>query len=197
MTEQEKMARGDWYDANHDPCLLEMRAKAEQLCFELNQLPPMAKDRRAALLRRLLPYAAEDVEILSPFYTDYGTNCHIGGKTFINHNAYFMDGALITIGERCFIGPNCGIYTALHPMHWEDRAKGLERAVPVIIQDDVWLGADVKVLPGVTIGRGCVVGAGSVVTRDLPAGWLAVGNPCRPLRPITQADFIEQDKEAE
>ena len=101
-----------------------------------------------------------------------------------------MDGAPITIGAHCFIGPNCGIYTASHPLTAEQRNQGLERALPITIGDNVWIGGNVTILPGVTIGSACVIGAGSVVTHDIPAGMIAVGNPCRVLRPITPEDRI-------
>lgn len=99
-----------------------------------------------------------------------------------------MDCAPITIGNDVFIGPNLEAYTAQHPLVAAERNLGVERALPITIEDDCWLGGDVKIMPGVTIGRGCVIGAGSIVTRDIPAGMLAVGNPCRPVRKITEAD---------
>ena len=132
----------------------------------------------------------KDVSILAPFYTDYGYNCIIGEKTFINHNAYLMDGATITIGKNCFIGPNCGMYTANHPLIAEERNKGLEKALSITIEDDVWIGADVTILSGVKIGKGSVIGAKSVITKDIPSGVIAIGNPCSVVRPITEADRI-------
>ena len=121
---------------------------------------------------------------------DYGVNCRIGDGSFLNHGAYLMDGAAITIGKRCFLGPNCGLYTASHPLDPAQRALGLERALPITLEDDVWLGGHVVILQGVTVGAGSVIGAGSVVTRDIPPGVVAAGNPCRVLRPIAEADRI-------
>ncbi|MBR3867479.1 MAG: sugar O-acetyltransferase [Butyricicoccus sp.] len=192
MTEREKMARGLWYDANYDADLVQARADAEDLCFELNHTRPSDRAKREEILGKLLPDRGSDTVILSPFYTDYGANCRIGEATFINHNAYLMDGAPITIGSHCFIGPNCGMYTGNHPMIAEERNRGLEQAKPIHIGDNVWIGADVTILPGVTIGEGCVIGAKSLVNRDIPAGMFAAGVPCRVIRPITGDDKIQK-----
>ena len=190
MTEKEKMAAGLWYDANFDPQLLADRARAEELCAAFNAAPPGDAQGRDRLLRALIPDLGRDVVILSPFYADYGVNCRIGDGSFLNHGVYLMDGAPITLGRHCFLGPGCGLYTANHPLDAAQRAQGLERALPITLGDDVWLGGNVVVLPGVTIGSGSVIGAGSVVTRDIPPGVVAAGNPCRVLRPITEADRI-------
>lgn len=191
MTEQEKMAAGLWYDANFDPELLAARTKAEELCAAFNTAAPGDAERRGALLRALIPDLGEGVTILSPFYTDYGANCRIGAGSFLNHGVYLMDGAPITLGRNCFLGPSCGLYTANHPLNAVQRAQGLERALPITLGDDVWLGGNVVILPGVTVGSGSVIGAGSVVTHDIPPGVVAAGNPCRVLRPITEADRVE------
>ena len=191
MTEQEKMAAGLWYDANFDPELLAARTKAEELCAAFNAAAPGDAERRGALLRALIPDLGEGVTILSPFYTDYGSNCRIGAGSFLNHGVYLMDGAPITLGRNCFLGPSCGLYTANHPLNAVQRAQGLERALPITLGDDVWLGGNVGILPGVTIGSGSVIGAGSVVTHDIPPGVVAAGNPCRVLRPITEADRVQ------
>lgn len=195
MTESEKMKQGLWYDANFDKELLEQRLAAEDLCYELNQTRPGDTDRRAAILQKLIPDLEENCSILSPFVTDYGCYCRIGHDTFLNHNAYLMDGGGITIGHHCFIGPNCGMYTAIHPMLAEERNAGLEKALPIVIGDNCWIGADVTILPGVTIGSHCVIGAKSVVTKDIPDHTLALGNPCRVIRSITDADSIHSEKE--
>ena len=190
MTEREKMEAGLWYDANHDPELCAMRTRADILCFCFNQTSPADGEKRAGLLRQLLPQMGKDVLILAPLHTDYGVRCRIGEGTFMNHNAYLMDCAPISIGKHCFIGPNCGIYTASHPLVAEERNLGLEIARPVILEDDVWIGGDVTILGGVTIGEGSVIGAKSLVTKDIPPHVVAAGNPCRVLRPITEADRI-------
>lgn len=104
-----------------------------------------------------------------------------------------MDGAPIRIGAHCFIGPNCGMYTASHPLLAEERNRGLEKAAPIVIGDNVWIGADVTILPGVTVGSNTVIGAKSVVTKDIPPNVIAVGNPCRVLRPITEQDSVVEE----
>ena len=197
MTEAEKMRQGLWYDANFDQELLDRRLRAEDLCYELNQTRPGDLERRAAILRTLIPELGENCSILSPFFADYGCYCRIGPGTFLNHNAYLMDGGGITIGAQGFIGPNCGMYTAVHPTLAQERNAGLERALPITIGDNCWIGADVTILPGVTIGPHAVIGGGSVVTRDIPGHVTAAGNPCRVLRPITEEDSIYLFKKEE
>lgn len=192
MTEREKLNKGLWYDANYDKELLDQREKAEELYFLLNLTPPQQAEKREEILAKLLPNKGRDVSISPPFYTDYGYNCYISDHTFINHNAYLMDGAPIRIGSYCFIGPNCGMYTAQHPLLAKDRNKGLERARPITIGNNVWIGADVTILPGITIGDNTVIGAKSVVTKDIPSGVVAMGNPCRVIREITDEDSIEK-----
>ena len=190
MTEREKMEAGLWYDANFDQDLLKEREEAEALYFQFNQTSPKDAKKKEELLKELLPNREENVDILPPFYTDYGYNCRIGEGTFINHNAYLMDGAPVTIGKHCFIGPNCGMYTANHPLNAEERNQGLELAQPITVGDNVWIGADVTILPGITIGEGSVIGAKSLVNKDIPANVIAVGNPCRVVREITEEDRI-------
>lgn len=190
MTEREKLERGLWYDANYDEDLCRERERANELAHRLNQASPGNAALRESLLRELLGHVGEHVEVLSPLYVDYGRNVSIGDWSFLNHGAYLMDGAPITIGSHVFVGPNLGAYTAQHPLVAEERNLGLERALPITIEDDVWIGGDVKIMPGVTIGRGSVIGAGSVVTRDVPAGVVAMGSPCHPIRPITDADRV-------
>ncbi|MBM6774828.1 sugar O-acetyltransferase [Olsenella profusa] len=190
MTEKEKRDAGLWYDANFDADLLAERARADEACHQLNQLPPSAAAEREAILRDLLGSLGEGVTILEPFYVDYGYNVRIGDGSFLNHGAYLMDGAPITIGSHVFIGPNFGAYVAQHPLVAEERNRGLEIALPITIGDDVWIGGDVKVMPGVTIGSGSVIGAGSLITRDVPSGVVAMGSPCRVVRPITDADRV-------
>lgn len=191
---RERMDAGLWYDANNDPELLTERLRAQDLCFEFNATRPSDAQRLAKLRAELLPNVAADAEILAPLQVDYGANCFIGEGTFINHGAYFMDGARISIGSHCFIGPSCGFYTATHAKLPRDRNRGFEIAKPITIGDDVWFGGDVVVLPGVSIGAGSIIGAGSVVTRDVPAGCIAAGNPCRVIRELTEADGLTDEE---
>ena len=195
MTEKEKGQNGLWYDANFDPELLQLRNDAERIYCEYNKLPSADAEKGQALLKKLLPDMGDGVTVLAPFYTDYGYNITIGDGTYINHGAYLMDCAKITIGKNCFIGPNCGMYTASHPLLASERNKGFEIAKPITIGDNVWFGGNVVVLPGVTIGHDTVIGAGSVVTKDIPSGVVAVGSPCHVLRQITEADSIRNTPE--
>ena len=190
MTHSERMAAGLWYDANYDPTLLGRQATAKDLVNLYNATPYANEDERAMLLRKLLGEVGEGTRVLSPVMVDYGSNVRIGSGSYLNHGAYLMDCAPITIGDNVFVGPNFGAYTAQHPLLAKERNTGLERALPITIEDDCWLGADVAVMPGVTIGRGCVIGARSLVTKSMPAGYLCMGSPCRPVRPITDADTI-------
>lgn len=190
MTHKQRMEKGLWYDANFDQELLALRDHADELCFCFNHTNPKNTEEREAILSQLIPNHGKDTVILAPLYADYGVMTTIGDGTFINHNAYLMDGGTITIGSNCFIGPNCGMYTANHPLIAEERNRGYEQALPIVLKNNVWIGADVTILPGVTIGEGSVIGSKSVVTKDIPAGVIALGNPCRVIRPITEADSI-------
>ena len=184
MTEREKAAAGLLYDANYDPELIQARAVAKDLCMDYNQLRSAQKAERFALLRTLLAVCGEDTYIEPPFFVDYGSNIRVGKAFYANHNLVILDGAPVTFGDHVFIGPNCCFSTAGHPLDTAQRNAGLEYAKPITIGNNVWIGMGVQVLPGVTIGDNAVIGAGSVVTKDIPAGVLAVGVPCRPVREI-------------
>ena len=185
MTEKEKMFAGQWYNANFDAQLIEERAIVKDLCLELNATKLQDSVRRNKILREILPHVdASAVEILSPFMVDYGYNVFLGAGTFLNHNCYLMDCATIRLGKKVFVGPNCNFYTAIHPLDVVKRAEGLEIAKPIEIADDVWIGGDVTILPGVKIGRGSVIGAKSLVTKNIPDNVLAFGNPARVVRKI-------------
>ncbi|RIP37176.1 sugar O-acetyltransferase [Staphylococcus gallinarum] len=184
MTEKEKMLAGEWYDANFDKKLSEERMRVKDLCCQLNYTKPSAVDKRKALLQEIFQYEPQQLELLSPVQVDYGYNIKLGKQVFINHNCYLMDCATIRIGDNVFIGPNCGFYTANHPLELTERNSGIEQALPIEIGDNVWLGGNVVVLPGVTIGPGTVISAGSVVTKDLPANVLAMGTPAKPVKTI-------------
>lgn len=185
ISEKDKMLKGQWYNANFDKELIDERMYVKDLCFQLNQIRPSDLQARLRILREILQNVELDtIEILSPFMVDYGYNIQIGEGSFLNHNVYLMDCAEIKIGKKCFIGPNCGFYTAIHPMLVEPRNEGLEMAKPITLADNIWIGADVTILPGVKIGEGSVIGAKSLVNKDIPAGVLAVGNPCRVIKPI-------------
>lgn len=184
MIDWEKMASGLLYDANFDPAVLEARARAQDLCMDYNQLRSTQKAERLTLLRSLLASCGEDIVIEPPFFVDYGCNMRVGKAFYANHNLVVLDGAPVTFGDHVFIGPNCCFTTAGHPLDPAQRNAGLEYAKPITIGNNVWIGMGVQVLPGVTIGDNAVIGAGSVVTKDIPAGMLAYGVPCRPIREI-------------
>lgn len=184
MKEFEKMQLGMWYDANNDSQLIGQRVVAKELCFDLNHISPSNGEARITVIEKLLGYRPDNIELISPFMCDYGKNIKIGKNVFINSNCYFMDCGEITIGDHVFIGPSCGLYTAIHPMEFKMRNQGLEKALPITIGNNVWLGGNVVILPGVSIGDGCVIGAGSVVTKDIDANSLAYGNPCKVIKKI-------------
>ncbi len=188
MSEKEKRDLGEWYDANFDEELLEERVAAIDLCFDLNQTRQSEREKRQQILQQLIGKAGEGLEVISPFSCDYGYHIHLGKQVFINTNCYLMDCAPITMGDHVFIGPHCGFYTASHPLNYTMRNAGLEKALPITIGSNVWFGGHVVVLPGVTIGDGCVIGAGSVVTHDIPANSVAVGSPCRVISTIDLDD---------
>lgn len=186
MTEKEKAAAGLLYDANYDPHLLEERARAKDLCLDYNLTRSSQKEDRLRLLRALLAVCHEDTVIEPPFYVDYGYNIRVGKGFYANHNLIILDCAPVIFGDHVFIGPNCNFSTAGHPFDVAQRNAGLEYAKPITVGSNVWIGMGVQILPGVTIGDNAVIGAGSVVTKDIPAGMLAVGVPCRPIRQIAE-----------
>ncbi|MFR7589984.1 MAG: sugar O-acetyltransferase [Longibaculum sp.] len=184
MTEKEKAKLGLWYDANNDDDLIQERLFAKDLCFEYNALKPSLVLRRQEILQQLFHDSPKGLEIVQPFQCDYGYHIHLGENVFINTTCYFMDCASITLGDYVFVGPSCGLYTASHPFDKERRNAGLENAKPIVIESYVWLGANVTVLPGVTIGEGSVIAAGSVVSKDIPPYVIAGGVPCRVMKKI-------------
>lgn len=178
------MLAGEIYDANNDSQLIAERWNCKDVCRKYNTLPARDIAERTKLIKQLFGTVAGDVLIEQPFYCDYGYNIHVGRNFYSNFNMVVSDEAPVTFGDNVFVGPNCGFYTACHPIDAEERNKGLEYARPITVGNNVWFGAQVAVLPGVTIGDNCVIGAGSVVTRDIPANTVAVGNPCRVIKRI-------------
>lgn len=180
------MLSGQIYDANNDRNLISERQKCKDMCFKYNSLHPIEIDLRNDLLKRLLGNVAGELLIEPPFWCDYGYNISVGKNFYSNHNLVILDGAKVEFGDNVFIAPNCGFYTAGHPIDASERNKGLEYAHPIKIGNNVWIGGNVCVLPGVTIGDNCVIGAGSVVVRDIPSNSVAVGNPCKVIRKIDE-----------
>lgn len=184
MTEKDKMLAGMIYDANNDPALIAERLECKELCRDYNDLRPRETEARDALLRKILGGAGTGLLIEQPFYCDYGYNIRVGDNFYANFNLVILDEAPVTLGDNVFIAPDCGFYTAGHPIEAAERNKGLEYARPITVGDNVWIGAGVTVLAGVTIGDNCVIGAGSVVVGDIPANCVAVGNPCKVIKTI-------------
>jgi acetyltransferase-like isoleucine patch superfamily enzyme len=192
LTEREKMLEGLLYDANYDEALIAERAVAKDLCFDFNQTRPSDVAGQTKIMQDLLGKTGDNFTVVAPFWCDYGSNIDIGDNFFANHNCVILDGAKVTFGDNVFIAPDCGFYTAGHPLDAERRNQGLEYAKPITVGDNVWIGGGVKVMPGVTIGDNAVIGGGSVVTKDIPANVIAVGNPCRILREITPEDGLRE-----
>ncbi|MFE7980545.1 sugar O-acetyltransferase [Streptomyces shenzhenensis] len=180
-TNLERMLAGDLYIAD-DPDIAHRQQRAMQLAdrYQATFLEDPGKAR--PVLTELLASLGEAAEVRPPLYVDYGSNITIGARTFVNYNLTALDVAAITIGEDCQIGPNVQLLTPTHPLEPQPRRDKLEAALPITIGDNVWLGGGVIVCPGVTIGDHSVIGAGSVVTKDISANVLAVGNPARPIR---------------
>lgn len=188
MTEKEKMQKQMLYDGNYDHPLLKERLEAKELCHAYNQLRPSDTEGQQKILRTLLGKTKKQFTVLAPFFCDYGSNIEIGENFFSNHNLVILDSGKVIFGDNVFIGPNCGFYTAGHPVDVERRNKGLEYAYPITVGDNVWIGGGTQVMPGVRIGSNVVIGGGSVVVKDIPSDSVAVGNPCRVIRQITEAD---------
>ena len=182
-SERDKMLGGELYDPL-DPQLCAERRRARLLCKSLNATRDDQEDERARLIAELLPGAARGVWIEPPFHCDYGDNITLGEKVFFNFNCVILDVAPVRIGSRVLCGPGVQIYAATHPLSAAERRTGLECGKPVEIGDDVWIGGGAIVCPGVRIGARAVIGAGSVVTKDIPKGVFAAGNPCRVVREL-------------
>ena len=182
-SERDKMLGGELYDPM-DPELVAGRDRARDLCQELNATREAQQDERRRILKGLFGAGGESVWMQPPFFCDYGSNILLGERVFFNFNCVVLDVCEVRIGDFTQFGPAVQVYTATHPMNAELRRKQ-EFAKPITIGSDVWVGGGAIICPGVTIGARTVIGAGSVVTRDVPAGVFAAGNPCRVIREIT------------
>ena len=184
ISEREKMLSGELYDPL-DPELVQARDRARDLCQDLNATREGQQEERRRILRELFGAGGDDVWMQPPFFCDYGTNILMGTRCFFNFNCVVLDVCRVTIGDYAFFGPAVQIYTATHPLNAKLRREQ-EFGKPVEIGSDVWVGGGAIICPGVRIGSRTVIGAGSVVTRDIPDDVFAAGNPCRVIRPITE-----------
>ncbi|NBE53689.1 sugar O-acetyltransferase [Streptomyces boluensis] len=182
-TQLERMLAGDLYIAD-DPEIARRQQHAMRLAARYGTEFLDDPDKARPVLDDLLDEVGEGVEVRPPLYVDYGSNISIGAHTFVNYHLTALDVARITIGEDCLLGPNVQLLTPTHPLEPGPRRDKLEAALPITLGDNVWLGGGVIVCPGVTIGDNSVIGAGSVVTKDIPADVVAVGNPARPVREL-------------
>ena len=183
---RERMLAGDLYRGADDELVAEME-QAMRLTKRYNDSDPGDRDVRAAILEELLGYVGEDVDIRPPFHCDYGSHIRIGARTFVNFGLTALDVAPITIGEDVLMGPQVQLLTPTHPLDPRTRREKWEAALPITIGDNVWIGGMAVICPGVTIGEDAVIGAGAVVTRDVPPGMIATGNPARTVRSVHDA----------
>lgn len=180
---------GVWMNGFTDE-IYQLLTRCEELCFRLNALPPSRREERDALAREIFGSIGSGFILHSPFHCDFGLQITVGEHFVGNFNLTILDEAPVSIGDHVFIGPNCSLCTINHAFHADQRNVGIMCAKPIRIGNDVWIASNVVVLPGVTIGDGAIIGAGSVVTKDVPPRVLAAGNPCQVIREISEADRV-------
>ena len=185
MTEKQKMLSGDYYN-HYDKELTEERATIAEKLATYNNFS--SDEEKKLFLGNMLGKIGKDVEIKTPFMCDYGYNIELGSNVFINYNCTILDCNKVKIGNNVLMDPNVQIYAATHPTDYKLRLQELEMAYPIIIEDNVWIGGGTIICPGVTIGKNSVIGAGSVVVKDIPANSLAVGNPCIVVKKLEDCD---------
>ncbi|MEF2574710.1 MAG: sugar O-acetyltransferase [Eisenbergiella sp.] len=196
MNQKERMLKNLPYKAWLDG-LSEERLENKKKIYEFNRCGPEEMQRSQELLKQILGKTGENVWIEAPFHCDYGYNIEVGENFFANYNLVMLDVGKVKIGKNVQFAPNVAIYTAGHPVHPDSRNSGYEYGIDITIGDNVWLGGNTVVMPGVHIGNNVVIGGGSVVTKDIPDDVIAVGNPCRVIRKITEADrkYYFKDRE--
>lgn len=187
LSTKEKMLNQEFY-IPWDEALTKDRENAKDLLFELNLIAPSKRDKRKELIEKLIPNIGENHWIESPFNCDYGYNIKVGNNFYANTNCTILDCAQVVIGEDVLFGPNVSLYTPNHALDADERKAGWEQALPITIGDNCWLGGSVTIVGGVTIGKNSIIGAGSVVTKDVPENSLAAGVPCKVLRRLTKQD---------
>jgi acetyltransferase-like isoleucine patch superfamily enzyme len=187
MNQKERMLNGLPYKAWLDG-LSEERLENKKKIYEYNHCRPDEASKIDELVRDILGKAGANVHIEAPFHCDYGKNIEVGDNFFANYNCIILDVGKVTIGNNVQFAPNVSLYTAGHPIHPDSRNSGYEYGIGITIGDNVWIGGNVVVNPGVHIGNNVVIGSGSVVTKDIPDNMIAVGNPCRVIREITEED---------
>ena len=188
MTEFEKCQAGLMYDTTF-PGREASHLKCADLCWEYNHTRPSNMKKREKLIRKLFGKVGVNPYVEPNIFCGFGWNIEVGDNFFANNNCIFVDPGKITFGNNVFIGPSCGFYTAHHAIHPEPRNRLLEKALPITVGDNVWIGGGTVVTPGTKIGSNVVIGAGSVVVKDIPDNCIAFGNPCKPYRDITDADL--------
>ena len=186
MTSRELQQKGLLYPLDQE--LLDAHNHAKSITRELNATLETQREERKALAKKLFASAGDGAYIEPPFYCDYGYNTRVGKNFYCNYDCIFLDCGKITVGDYVMLGPKVALYAVGHPMDPDVRRLGWDHPQDITIGDGVWIGGSTVVCPGVTIGENTVIGAGSVVTKDIPANVVAAGNPCRVIRPITQAD---------
>lgn len=187
MNQKERMLANLPYKAWLDGLIEEREENAKRI-YEYNNLPPERWNERSALLKKILGKTGESINIQPPFRCDYGYNIEVGENFFANYNLIVLDVGKVRIGNNVQIAPNVAIYTAGHPIHPDSRNSGYEYGIDIEIGDNVWIGGNTCIMPGVKIGNNVVIGGGSVVTKDIPDNMIAVGNPCKVIREITEND---------
>lgn len=189
QSEKEKMLSGKPYKSFGEELLGE-RQLTKELIFDFNNLRPTEIDKRNNIIKKLFGKTGKTFFIEPPFRCDYGYNIEVGENFYANYNCIILDCAKVVIGNNVLFAPNVSLYTAGHPIHYEIRKQEIEYAFPITIGNNVWVGGNVVINPGISIGNNTVIGAGSVVTKNIPANVIAVGNPCKVLRQITEEDKL-------
>ncbi len=193
MNPLEIMKQNKAYANGYENTPMEKQEYAKELCWEYNQTSPKERDKRIKILKELFGTCSDTVNVEPIFRCDYGFNIHLHGFAFINYNCVILDNSPVNIGNGVFIAPGVCIACSGHAIHPEQRAEGIGTSAPITIEDNVWIGANSTVCGGVTIGEGSIIGAGSVVNKDIPAGVIAVGSPCKVIREITEKDKIKAE----